>query len=320
MEALTVLLAEPGQVRLSRRLLRDSGPDDLLVEVHHSGISTGTERLLYTGRMPWFPGLAYPLVPGYESVGEVLEAPANSSFAKGDWVFVPGGDCYADTAALFGGASSHILTSHKRVVRVGRALGPDGVLLALAATALHALKSIPGRAPEVVVGHGVLGRLIARLAIALGGAAPTVWETRAERQDGAQGYRAIHPDHDDRNDYTSICDASGDPDALDRFVSRLARGGLLTLAGFYDQPLRIDFAPAFQRELRLQIAAEWEQADLEEAAEMVADGRLSLSGLVTHQASVHSVIPAYRRAFEDPACLKMVIDWHGYKPMETSHA
>ena len=34
------------------------------MDVEWSGISTGTERLLWSGRMPPFPGLGYPLVPG----------------------------------------------------------------------------------------------------------------------------------------------------------------------------------------------------------------------------------------------------------------
>jgi bacteriochlorophyllide a dehydrogenase len=43
----------------------------VVVDVEWSGISTGTERLLFTGRMPPSPGMGYPLVPGYESVGRV---------------------------------------------------------------------------------------------------------------------------------------------------------------------------------------------------------------------------------------------------------
>ena len=46
--------------------------DDVVVDIEYSGISTGTERLLWTGRMPAFPGMGYPLVPGYESVGRVV--------------------------------------------------------------------------------------------------------------------------------------------------------------------------------------------------------------------------------------------------------
>ena len=33
-----------------------------------------TEKLLWNGTMPHFPGMGYPLVPGYESVGRVIEA------------------------------------------------------------------------------------------------------------------------------------------------------------------------------------------------------------------------------------------------------
>ena len=48
----------------------------MLVEVDYSGISTGTEKLLFNGRMPAFPGMGYPLVPGYESVGRIVDAGA----------------------------------------------------------------------------------------------------------------------------------------------------------------------------------------------------------------------------------------------------
>ena len=42
------------------------------MDIEWSGISTGTEKLLWSGRMPPFPGMGYPLVPGYESVGRIV--------------------------------------------------------------------------------------------------------------------------------------------------------------------------------------------------------------------------------------------------------
>mgnify|MGYP002648882625 CR=1 FL=1 len=63
---------------------------DAVVAVSWSGISTGTEKLLWTGRMPSFPGMGYPLVPGYESVGTVIETVAGSGLRVGQTVFVPG--------------------------------------------------------------------------------------------------------------------------------------------------------------------------------------------------------------------------------------
>ena len=54
----------------------------MVVEIAHSGISTGTEKLFWTGTMPPFPGMGYPLVPGYEAAGEVVEAGPDSGFAS----------------------------------------------------------------------------------------------------------------------------------------------------------------------------------------------------------------------------------------------
>jgi 3-hydroxyethyl bacteriochlorophyllide a dehydrogenase len=94
-------------------------------------------------------------------------------------------------------------------------MGPEGALLALAATARHAIAGMNTTLPDLIVGHGVFGRLLARLTIAAGGAAPTVWEIDPDRMSGATGYNVIHPDSDERRDYKSIYDASGQSRLLD---------------------------------------------------------------------------------------------------------
>ena len=57
--------------------------------------------------------------------------------------------------------------------------------------------------------------------------------------------------------------APGDPAILDRLVQRLAPGGEIVLAGFYKDPLAFTFPPAFMREARFRIAAQWRRDDLE---------------------------------------------------------
>ena len=131
--------------------------------------------------------MGYPLVPGYESVGRIVAAGTSSGRAVGERVFVPGARCFGAIRGLFGGAASRLVVAGTKVVPVGERLGEDGVLLALAATAHHALaRTATGRA-DLVVGHGVLGRLVARTALALGHEPPTVWERDASRADGAVG-------------------------------------------------------------------------------------------------------------------------------------
>ena len=43
---------------------------------------------------------------------------------------------------------------------------------------------------------------------------------------------------------------------IDTLIGRLAKGGEIALAGFYESPLSFAFPPAFMREARLRIAAE----------------------------------------------------------------
>jgi bacteriochlorophyllide a dehydrogenase len=303
---MAIVLKEPENLALSEVGLVEPTSSDVLVEVLWSGISTGTERLLWSGRMPHFPGLQYPLIPGYETIGIVREAGDMSGRNVGEHVFVPGARCFKGISGLFGGAAHHLVAAGAKVVPVPANLGEDGVLLALAATAHHALAG--GALPELIVGHGVLGRLLARTAAALG-ASPTVWEKNPARMDGADGYEVIDPSTDARCDYATIHDVSGDGALLDTLIARLKRGGEIVLAGFYEAPLSFVFPPAFMREARLRIAAEFLPADLAAVMALIETGKLSLSGLISHRAAATDAATAYRTAFADPACVKMILDW-----------
>jgi 3-hydroxyethyl bacteriochlorophyllide a dehydrogenase len=191
---------------------------------------------------------------------------------------------------------------------IEESLAERGVLFALAATAYHA-HSAPGtQQPDLIVGHGVLGRMIARLAL-LAGTKPVVWDTNPARRTGAVGYEVIDPSDDSRRNYTCICDVSGVGALLDDLISRLAPGGEVVLAGFYDAPLSFVFPPAFMREARIRIAAQWSPPDLAAVIALAGDGRLSLDGLITHSHDATQADAAYRTAFGDADCLKMVLDW-----------
>ena len=309
MDTVAVVLEAPEQLSLRRLELHAPQAGDLVVDIDFSGISTGTERLLYSGRMPAFPGMGYPLVPGYESVGHVVDAGSGERARIGSRIFVPGANCYADARGLFGGAARTLVVPAARTVSLPESLGEEAVLIALAATAHHALAGHP--LPDLIVGHGVLGRLLARLTLALGGAAPTVWEINPVRHDGAAGYAVVHPDADERRDYRVIADVSGDAALLDTLIGRLAFGGEIVLAGFYEDRLSFAFAAAFMREARLRIAAQWQPADLVATTALIASGALSLGGLITHRARAEAAADAYPTAFGDATCLKMILDWSG---------
>ena len=336
MVARAVVFSGPKQISVRALPLPAVGEGEVAVDVDVSGISTGTERLLWSGTMPPFPGLGYPLVPGYESVGRVVEVGAGvPTLALGDRVFVAGASCFSDVRCLFGGTASRLVVKAAKAIRLapeiaafqdgvaGAAVGGSvdaGALLALAATAHHTLTvNNPSETPcDLIVGHGVLGRLVARLAVAAGHPV-TVWENNPQRAAGAVGYRVTNAAEDSRRDYRRIVDVSGDSGIVDTLVGRLARGGEIVLGGFYSAPLQLTFPPAFMREARFSIAAEFTPHDIADCLALLAKGALRLDGLITHRTRISrndddaaadaSAVEAYATAFGDPACLKMLIDW-----------
>ena len=305
MDAVAVILEAPERLALRSLSLTPMTDGDVRVEIDWSGISSGTEKLLWTGRMPSFPGMGYPLVPGYESVGRIVDAGRDALARIGEWVFVPGANCYQGARGLFGGTARQVVLPAARAIPIGESLGRDGILIALAATAHHAIAV--GGVPDLVIGHGILGRLIARIVVATGGGAPTVWETNDARRD-ALDYPVIDPATDDRREYAVICDASGAGDVLDLAFARLRKGGEVVLAGFYDR-LSFAFPPAFMREARLRIAAEFTPADIAATCALIDAGLLELDGLISHERPAAEAADAYPQAFTDPDCLKMVLNW-----------
>ncbi|MEM6728288.1 MAG: chlorophyll synthesis pathway protein BchC, partial [Pseudomonadota bacterium] len=271
MHTTAVLLAEPRKLALETVALKAPVEGDVVVDIEATGISTGTEKLFYTGEMPPFPGSGFPLVPGYEAVGEVVETRGQTGLSAGDRVFVPGANCYEGAFGLFGASARRLVTKAERVITLDAGIGEEGALLALAATARHALAAPRATLPDLIVGHGALGRLLARISIAMGADAPTVWEVSDARR-GETPYPVLHPDEDARRDYRSIYDASGDAALLNTLISRIAKGGEITLAGFYSAPLSFAFPPAFLKEARLRVAAEWDAADLQATRALIDQG------------------------------------------------
>ncbi len=308
-ETTAVLMTAPGYIALDALPVNDPVATDVVVEITHSGISTGTEKLFWTGQMPPFPGMGYPLVPGYEAAGEIVEAGRESGLCVGQRVFVPGASCYQGAHGLFGGAAKRIVTDAARVTPIDGGLQASGALLALAATARHAMAGEGKAVPDLIIGHGVLGRLLARLTVAAGAPPPTVWEVDPIRMSGAEGYEVITPDSDARRDYLSIYDASGRGDLLNDMVGRLAKGGEVVLAGFYAEPLQFAFPPAFMKEARFRISAEWSSDDMTATRALVESGTLRLDDLITHERAAADAAKGYETAFSDASCLKMILDW-----------
>ena len=316
MKSTAVVFSRPKELSLQALELPQVQAGQLELAVQYSGISTDAERMLWDGSLSAFTGVGFPLIPGFETVGQVVKAPQGAKLKEGDIVFVPGANCFSGVKSMSGGAASRLVVSDQMVVPVSEVLGVDAVLMALAATAYHAVSGggvhEPFTPPDLIIGHGVMGRLLARLTVAAGCPAPTVWEAQAELAAGAQGYEVIRPEDDLRKDYKAVYHMNGDTFNLDYLIQRIRPGGEVVLAGLYKHGLQFSYSPAFSREARIRVSSEWKRPDLLAVNELVNSGQLSLKGLVTHVQAFHSANAAYETAFGDISCLKMVLDWSAH--------
>jgi L-iditol 2-dehydrogenase len=174
--------------------------EDVEIRVRVIGIC-GTDLFLLRGK---HPSVTYPIVPGHESMGEVLRGPENSKFNKGDRVTVfPAFGCRqceacetghiphcpeAKTVGVLrpGGYFAERIVAHQdRVFPLPNQMEDEvGAMVEPTAVAVHANHrgEVEKGAKVVVIGGGTIGLLTAQVARAYGASQVIVSEPIPERR------------------------------------------------------------------------------------------------------------------------------------------
>lgn len=238
-------------------LAREPGDNDVVVRALASGVSQGTELLLYRGQGParFDPSLegdadapTYPRRYGYAWVGEVI--------AKGDGARLPEG---ARVFALAPHAEVHVLDAS-----LVRPIPEDfpaarAVLAANLETAVTCAwdANVTLGDDAVVLGGGVVGILVAWL-LARSGATVTLVERSAKRRAAARALvpsAIIEAEAAPDGAADVVIEATGDPQMLDTAIAWTRQEGRIVVASFYGaRRAPIDLGDAFHRR-RLELRA-----------------------------------------------------------------
>ncbi len=324
--ARAVVFAEAGRLDLRQVALREPASDEVVVETRYSSISAGTERLLFGGALPGFPFLRFPLVPGYEAVGVVVERGADVHDVNvGDEVFVGGSMCYTDVAAAFGGQASRLIKKAAQVVPLHGIPLAHAPLLALAATSLHGIRRLGDvRGKRIgVLGMGAIGQFAARFALAEGaivseadanperlGKIPGVTPFALDATPAApvHGHGHGHGGAPALELFDVIVEATGKSELIAACTDRLKLRGSILLLSYYDR-LECNFVPVFLKEPSLVVSREWDHDDLLVARDAIADGRVTIADLAGDAYPIDRYESAYAAAFGDPSTLKVILQW-----------
>jgi threonine dehydrogenase-like Zn-dependent dehydrogenase len=239
-------LRAPGQGEIRPAVLPEPGPGDVLVRALRSGVSRGTETLVFRGGVPAdqyaamrapfqegdFPG---PVKYGYLSVGAVEEGPPE---LRGRTVF-----------CLYPHQTAYVVPAGAVTVVPEDVPPARAVLAGTVETAVNALwDAAPLIGDRVaVVGAGMVGCSVARLLSRFPGVGVTLVDVEAGRADvaAALGVDFALPD-DAEGGRDLVVHASATSAGLQRSLDLLTREGtVIDLSWYGDSEVRLSLGGAF---------------------------------------------------------------------------
>ncbi|WP_060604391.1 zinc-dependent alcohol dehydrogenase [Aureimonas altamirensis] len=307
-------LESEGKARLRQEPAPHAGPEDVVVRATYSGISRGTEKLVFDGRVP--PGswpdmrgphmqgdFGFPLKYGYAVVGEVV---AGQPDRLGETVFClhPHQDIFSIPAA--------------DAVPVPAGVPPRrAVLAANMETALNIVwdaNILPGDR-VAVFGAGVVGCLVAYLAARIPATDAVIIDRQACRAHTARALGiAFAGSPADLTDCDVVVNVTGSGDALCEAIEIAGTEARIVEASWYgSRPAELRLGGAFHSR-RLTIASSqvgavcpsraprWpSRRRLETALALLADARLDC--LVAGESAFDSLDVDYAGILADPSTL-----------------
>ncbi len=280
-----VVIRKPYQVEIEDVEIPSPGHGEILVKAEFSGISRGTEMMVYRGTFPnlkekrWNQWQKYPIHPGYELAGVVeevgLDVETSAHRSQVDSLGAPGDIISRDTNHFSVGDRVICLGEHAEYVKVPVALAaklPDRVsfesstLAPLSTTAMHAVRRTGFEYGDKVLinGMGVLGILALQHA-KLAGASKAIavdidnWRLNVAIECGADW--VINPQKENlerkikqitKIGVDAVIEASGHPGTIRECLHLLRDRGKLTLLGWQTEGISFPFTDFYFKEVEIK--------------------------------------------------------------------
>ncbi len=332
MEALVCV--EPGRMRIEQRPVPRPRPGEVLVRPRRIGVC-GTDYHIFEGKHPF---LEYPRIMGHELAVEVVDAPAGTGVAVGQFFAVnPYLSCGRCIACRRGKPNCCVAVSVLGVhqdggmsellaVPAASLIAVDGLTLDQAATVeflaigAHAVRrgAVTSQDRVLVVGAGPIGLGVALFA-SLSGAAVAIIDREADRAEytasfvGGTAFTA--DDLSDLGSFTGgdgfdvVFDATGSSRAMEQGFDRVAHGGRYVLVSVVKEAISFMDPDFHRKELTLLGSRNATAEDFDRVVAAIRDGSAPVDRLVTHRTDLRcAVLDIPRWASEKSGLIKAIVE------------
>ncbi|NTU96889.1 MAG: zinc-binding alcohol dehydrogenase [Chlorobiaceae bacterium] len=314
-ETQAIVLQKPNKLRLQQVAYDASHPCDVVVKTIASTITPGFDRLLLTNKPVSSRVFNYPLMPGSESIGQVVKTGSGvTDIQPGDFVYAFRGDRWTGIEPYYGCHAEVIPTSRENVFNLGRQPIHRDLLTGLLGYAVSAIRKIEITlsARILVLGLGSVGLMVSEYLHSLGFTHVDAVETFSIRG------QMSHTEHlaielsdftaEFSNAYDIVIETTGRILLVEKSIHLLKPGGTVLLMGNYEV-LAYDYRLIQHKEPVIVCSVITTLGDIREASAILGEQRIDSEKFFTNVFSVSQYELAYRTALDSKESIKAVICW-----------
>ncbi len=301
----------------------DPGPDHVVVRMHRSGISAGTEGSIFRG-IRTHNG-TFPLITGYQGAGVVEWAGDHAApLQEGQRVAVTsvaGELIEQDLAIVWGTHCSTVVAPASAAHPIPDGCSDDEAsLCTLWGTGRHGVDTARIEADEtvLVIGLGLVGLAHAQCAMATGAqvvgldlAQDRVEVLQSLGADAFTSQNDVRAWLDERglSGFSVATQATQAAEVTDIALEFVARQGKVVWQGWYPGQACFDFNTAHGKQVTMHFPCSTGGTQ-PRTLQMIADGEFNAEALITHHFPAQDCQDAYDLAVFKPAeCLGVVLEW-----------
>jgi 2-desacetyl-2-hydroxyethyl bacteriochlorophyllide A dehydrogenase len=314
-EAQAIVLLKANKLKLQSVHYLADQPRDILVRTIASTITPGLDRLLLTNKPVSSKVLAYPVMPGSETIGQVLKTgPEVKGLKEGDFVYVFKGDRWTGIDPYYGCHAELVPSSQENVLPLGREPIHRDLLTGLVAYVISAMEkvTIDPSMRVLILGLGSVGLMVSEYLFHKGVRHVDALENFPLRGELSHAENiAIEmvdftPDFNDR--YDLVIEATGRILMVEKAIRLLKPRGRVLLMGSYDI-LGYDYRLIQHKEPVIICSNLTSASHLQSAVELLDREELDTEKFFTNVYPVSQYELAYRIALDSKEAIKTVISW-----------